>query len=161
MSSAGSGKLLTELLLLATWLGAALLVVAVVAPAAFAVLPTRALAGALVGRILPVLFLSGLAIGVAVALLELIETRDRYTGRRALAGLALAVACVVTQFVIGARIDRARASIGPSLDALDAGDPRRAAFGRLHAASVAGLGVAMLAAGTALAVSLVALRSRS
>ena len=42
---------------------------AVVAPAAFAVLPTRTLAGALVGRVLPVLFWCGMLVGVGVAVL--------------------------------------------------------------------------------------------
>jgi hypothetical protein len=37
-------------------------------------------------------------------------------------------------------------SIGVPIDALPASDPRRADFGRLHAFSVALLGVAMLAA---------------
>ena len=54
---------------LSAWLGAAVLVAAVVAPAAFAVLPTRTLAGALVGRVLPVLFYSGAVVGVVAALL--------------------------------------------------------------------------------------------
>ena len=43
---------LMSLSLLDAWLGAAIFVAAFVAPAAFAVLPTRALAGAIVGRIL-------------------------------------------------------------------------------------------------------------
>ena len=50
--------------LLAAWLGATIIVGAVVAPAAFAVLPTRTLAGAVVGRVLPPLFWSGAVIGV-------------------------------------------------------------------------------------------------
>ena len=41
---------LISIALVAAWLGAALVVAAVVAPAAFDVLPTRTLAGALVGR---------------------------------------------------------------------------------------------------------------
>jgi hypothetical protein len=46
-------------LLLAAWLGAGMLLAAVVAPAAFAVLPSRTLAGALVGRVLPTVFIAG------------------------------------------------------------------------------------------------------
>ena len=92
------GAHLTSLVVLSLWLGAALVVGAVVAPAAFAVLPTRTLAGALVGRVLPALFWSGAAVGLLVAMLG----RDR-------------------------------------------GVSRRVAFGRLHMASVALLGVAGLA----------------
>ena len=49
---------------LSAWLGAGLLFAAVVAPAAFRVLPSRALAGALAGAVLPVLFWTGAAVGV-------------------------------------------------------------------------------------------------
>jgi len=52
-------------ILLSAWLGAAVLVTTVVAPAAFAVLPSRTLAGALVGRVLPVLFIAGLVVALA------------------------------------------------------------------------------------------------
>jgi hypothetical protein len=51
-------RFLTAALLIAFWGGAAILTIAIVTPAAFAVLPTRALAGSLVGRVLPALFLS-------------------------------------------------------------------------------------------------------
>jgi uncharacterized membrane protein len=44
-----SVRLLGAAAVLAAWIGAALLVATVVAPAAFAVLPSRALAGAVVG----------------------------------------------------------------------------------------------------------------
>ena len=44
-----AGRLVVVAAVLAVWLGTVLLTAAVVAPAAFAVLPTRALAGALVG----------------------------------------------------------------------------------------------------------------
>ena len=62
------------LVLLSAWLGAAVLVATVVAPAAFAVLPTRTLAGALVGRVLPVLFIAGLVVALASLWLD---SRDR------------------------------------------------------------------------------------
>jgi len=52
-------------ILLSAWLGAGVLFATVVAPAAFAVLPSRALAGALVGRVLPVIFVSGIVAAVA------------------------------------------------------------------------------------------------
>jgi len=55
---------LIEIVLLAAWLGAAIFFSVVVAQAAFAVLPTRTLAGALVGRILPVLFFAGMILGL-------------------------------------------------------------------------------------------------
>lgn len=140
-----------EGLLLALWLGAAGFFAIVVARAAFAVLPTRALAGALVGRILPVLFVTGIVVGAAVVLLEWPATRDRW-GRVA-SGSAMAAACAVAQLLVAPRIERLRASIGAPLETLAADDARRAAFGRLHAVSVGWLGVAILAAAVALIIA--------
>ena len=136
------------LLALAAWLGAALLTAAVVAPAAFAALPTRALAGAVVGRVLPVLFLSGLAVGLVVSARLLLGDGDGggYARARLVAAVVLAVSCAVAQFAIAPRIERLRASIGPSIEALSPDDPRRGTFGRLHGLSVLALGLGMLAA---------------
>lgn len=127
-------------LLGAGWLGATLLFGAIVAPAAFAVLPSRALAGALVGRVLPSLFFGGMLIGLAPLLLA---WQPRVTWAKA-AGLLASTCCAVAQFAVAGRIERLRASLGGPLDALAAADPRRAAFARLHLMSVALLGVAAL-----------------
>jgi hypothetical protein len=150
MNRPGVGLVLIETWLLTLWLGAALFFAVVVAPAAFAVLPTPALAGGLVGRLLPPLFASGVVVGVAILVIEL---RWRRTGRRLRASAAgvMLTACAVAQFVIGGRIDRLRTAAGVPMVALEQDDPRRAAFGRLHALSVAALGAAMIAAGTAAA----------
>lgn len=136
-------------LMLAAWLGAVVLFGAVVAPAAFAALPSRTLAGAVVGRVLPVLFISGL---VAGALVMLSGTRLRGAPRltRLMAGTLVVASCAVAQFVIGSRIEQVRASVGDSLESLPQGDPARVTFGRLHGLSVAGLGIAVLGAATAL-----------
>ena len=150
----GSAARVASLLLLAAWLGAALLTAAVVAPAAFAVLPTRALAGALVGRVLPAIFLSGAATGGIVAVAE--GARRGPGGRRGramlVAALLLAAGCLLAQLGISPRIERLRAEAGAPIDKLAVGDPRRVAFGRLHGASVVALGVSMLAGAVALAI---------
>lgn len=132
---------LVAIALLAAWLGAATLVAAVVAPAAFAVLPTRTLAGALVGRVLPVIFWSGMGLGViSIALLRAVGA-----GRAGIAGAAVCIiACAVAQLVISPRIERIRTAIGGPIDALALADPRRAEFGRLHGMSVLAMGVAGL-----------------
>jgi hypothetical protein len=142
------------IVLLAVWLGAAVLVAAVVAPAAFAVLPTRTLAGALVGRVLPVVFWCGLVIGLAVAWLA---WPARWTSA---AAAVLAGSCAIAQLVVAPRIAAIRASVPGGMEALDPADPRRAAFGRLHGASVAWMGLGGLAALAALAL-LVHLSTRS
>ena len=139
-----------ETVLLAAWLGAAILAAAVVAPAAFRVLPSRTLAGALVGQVLPVIFISGLVVGVAAVALES-RVGARFA-RITVSGpfIALIVGCIVAQFIIGPKIETVRAAIGGAVDALDAADPRRVQFGKLHAFSVLWMGVAMVGATWAL-----------
>ena len=156
--TARAGVPLTETLLLAVWIGAALLFTLVVAPAAFAVLPTRTLAGALVGRVLPVIFYAGVVIGSLIVLLDIIGRTGAW-GRSA-AGAVAALACAIAQLVVGTRIDRLRAAISGPLDALAGDDPRRIAFGKLHAISVGWLGLAMVAAIVALALAVRALPPR-
>jgi uncharacterized protein DUF4149 len=152
-------RVVSEALLLAVWIGIAVFFSVVVAPAAFAALPSRALAGAIVGRVLPVIFLTGLLVGGLVAGMELSAVvRDWW---RAGPALLLTVSCAIAQFAVGGRIQRLRTAIGPSLDALAADDARRVAFGRLHALSVVWLAVGVAAAAVALVASLLVLRGRS
>jgi hypothetical protein len=149
MSARAMQLSITSIGLLSAWLGASLLVAAVVAPAAFAVLPTRTLAGALVGRVLPVLFWSGIALGVAVAFLG----SQLNLGKIGIgAAIVFAAACAVAQFGIAPRIEALRAAIGGPVDALDVGDPRRMAFGRMHGMSVLLMGIGMVAALVALII---------
>ncbi|HZI40755.1 MAG TPA: DUF4149 domain-containing protein [Gemmatimonadaceae bacterium] len=155
----GRGVPVTETLLLALWIGAALLFAIVVAPAAFSVLPTRTLAGALVGRVLPVIFYAGVVIGSLIVILDLMGKTGSWA--RTAAGAVSALACAIAQLVVGTRIDRLRAAIGGPLDALALDDPRRIAFGQLHAISVGWLGVALLAAIIALALAVRSLPPRN
>ena len=135
--------------LLSAWLGAAVLLATVVAPAAFAVLPSRTLAGALVGRVLPVVFIAGLVVALAALWLDSGDRGRAIRVRRAMLVVA-AVSCAAAQFAVGPRIERVRKEIGGPVEQLAPDDPRRIAFGRLHAASVAWLGLAMVAAVTTL-----------
>ena len=138
-----------ELGVLALWLGGAVLFSAAVAPAAFAVLPTRALAGDIVGRVLPVIFYAGLAVGVLTIALERADAEEWRWSTAVVTGALVAVACATAQFIVGRRIEAVRSRISGPLDALVPGDPLRVEFGRLHGVSVALLGVAMLAAAIA------------
>ena len=149
---------ISQVVVLAAWLGAVLLVGTVVAPAAFATLPSRALAGAVVGRVLPAIFLTGLAVGLFLVPGRLAGSAG--LGRQ-IAGGVLVLSCAISHLVVGARISALRQAIEPSLDALDPGDPRRVMFGRLHALSVAGLGIGVLAAVVALGLAIGALQRRS
>jgi len=88
------GVPVTETIVLAVWIGAALLFTLVVAPAAFAVLPTRTLAGALVGRVLPVIFYAGVVAGVLVVILDVAARANSWsrTGSAAIATIACFIA---------------------------------------------------------------------
>lgn len=147
-------RLQAAALLLAAWLGAALITVAVVAPGAFDVLPSRTIAGVMVGRVLPTLFIAGMVVGVAAALCG-------GPRRVAVAALIAAVSCAVSQFWITPKLDRLRATIAGPIDVLPPGDARRVAFGALHGYNVAGLGTAMIGAAVCLWFLLVAMRPRA
>jgi uncharacterized protein DUF4149 len=137
------------IVLLAAWLGATLIVGAVVAPAAFAVLPSRTLAGALVGRVLPSLFWSGGAVGVIAAWLA---RRPRRIAA-VVGALTMAAASLIAQTVVTPRIESVRTSVAGPIDALARDDVRRIAFGRLHGVSVALLGLAAAAAAVTLVLT--------
>jgi hypothetical protein len=144
----------------ACWIGAALLLAAVVAPAAFAVLPSRAVAGAVVGRILPAIFVAGLVGASATVLLDLAGPRLSGASGRLVLGVIWAASCALAQFVVAGRISRIRGTIGPSVDALTVDDARRIAFGRLHGASVGLLTLAIVAAMGIAVLASVAARPR-
>ena len=146
-------------LLLSAWLGAAALFTAAVAPAAFAVLPARALAGAFVGRVLPVVFLSGLAVALLAFGLDWPYARTALDRWRGGALIVAVVATATAQFLVGPRIQSLRVAMGPVIEALAVDDPRRRAFGLLHAMAVGWLGVAMLAVLVALVAHAIASRS--
>jgi hypothetical protein len=147
-------------LLLAAWLGAGILFAAVVAPAAFAVLPSRTLAGALVGEVLPTVFVAGMVVAILSAVLDR-GTAGRASRVRRAALVVLALSCGVAQFVVGPRIERVRGEIGGPVEQLAPSDPRRVAFGRLHAISVAWLGLAMLSGATAVVLMSIAPKTRT
>jgi hypothetical protein len=136
---------LLEVSLLSAWLGAAILVAAVLAPAAFRVLPSRTQAGAIVGAVLPVIFIAGLVLAVVVAILS-VKSEGRLRAGIGGAMAAIVIGCAAAQFGVAPRIESVRASISGPVDSLDPSDPRRAQFGRLHGISVMLMGVAMLGA---------------
>ena len=139
---------IARLVLACVWLGAALLFIAVVAPAAFAALPTRTLAGALVGAVLPPLFYAGIAVGAALIGIGASGNRRWIVTPGTVGGFLIAISCAGAQLYVAPRIERARAAIAGPVESVPATDPRRIAFGRLHLASVIWLGVAVIGAAT-------------
>jgi hypothetical protein len=131
-------------LLLAAWLGAALYFTVVVTRAAFAVLPSRTMAGALVGQTLPVLFETGMMVGALLVGLALFSARSPMRSASLAGGAVIFILTFLARFVLLARIARLRLSMPAAVDSLPVTDPSRQAFGQLHALSVGALGLAML-----------------
>lgn len=136
-------------LLLALWLGAALFFSFAVAQSAFAVLPSRELAGNVVNRTLAIVNYSGFVIGL-ILLLSSFVSRSAVSRAKLLIEQILlfwlTAACAVGQFVIGAQLHSLRQQIGRPIDEIAADDPLRVTFNDLHVYSVIILMTAMLAA---------------
>ena len=142
-----------RLLVVAVWLGSAVFFSGAVAPSAFAVLPSRELAGAVVGRTLTILNVGGFVAGLLLLAGVLAGRRLArwYSWVTEIGALAvLAGATFVGQFVISAQMGALRAQMGRPVDEVAADDPLRVAFNVLHGNSVAALSAAMLAAVVAL-----------
>jgi hypothetical protein len=131
-------------LVLAAWLGASLYFTIVVTQAAFAVLPSRTVAGALVGQILPPLFVTGMFVGAFLIVVARLATGGVVRSTTLVGGLAILALSALARFAILPRIAALRASLPQAIDSLPATDPARHAFGQLHALSVGALGFAML-----------------
>ncbi len=137
-----------RLLLLGLWLGGSVFFMAV-AQVAFAILPERELAGAIVGRSLTVLNFAGMAIAVLILLMSFVTARGTSVALAwidRLLILIVAIACAVGQFVIGFMIASVRLQMGGrKIDEFSADDPLRIQFNQAHEYSVWVLAAAMIA----------------
>lgn len=126
-----------RLTLLSVWLGAMAYFSFVVAPAAFAVLPTRQLAGNLVNRALGITELIGIVLGATLIVLLLIaRTARRKSFWFELALLSsMTAAMLISRLVVSQRLHELRARLG-DVSALAATDPHRLTFDQLHQYSV-------------------------
>jgi hypothetical protein len=125
------------LLSLTVWVGG-LIFFPAVAQTAFSVLPTRQLAGLVVGRSLVILHWMGIISGMVFLTSSLLYNRFStgsahvFAARHGLIVLML-VLTLSSQFAIIPRMDALRASIHGEIDSLPADNPDRVQFGRLHA----------------------------
>ena len=137
-----------RLLLLSIWLGSAVFFIGV-AQSAFAVLPQRELAGAVVNRTLSILNYAGIVIAVVLILTSFVTAKNlnRITvwAERFLL-LIIAAACAVGQFVIGFWLSVIRGHMGRPVDEVAVDDPLRIQFNNLHEWSVWVLMIGMAAA---------------
>jgi hypothetical protein len=144
-----------RLLLLASWLGAAIFFSAAVAPSAFRVLrafnvPNASeIAGTIVTRTLSVINTSGFIFGLLLLLIAFV-LKEGYTRRAFLLQTALllivAITTAVGEWVIAAKMRGIRATLHTTIDQLPASDPSRVAFDALHGYSVTSLSIAIIAA---------------
>lgn len=131
-----------QFLSLGVWVGAALFVGVLLAPGAFATLPTRELAGNVVGMALARLHLLGYACGAVYLLASVLAARSVNALARpaVVCVLAMLLLTAATQFGVNAKAgdlrQQMRSEFG-SVDATPAGHALRAQFGRLHGVSSA------------------------
>lgn len=124
------------LLSLIVWLGGLIFFAFVLAPTAFSVLPTRHLAGTLVGRTLGTLHWMGIVSGLVFLASSILYSRFTkgtphvFAARHVLICLMLALT-LISQFGIIPRMDTLRTSIG-EIDSVTADNPARMQFDGLH-----------------------------
>ncbi len=150
-----------RLSLIAVWLGAAVFFSFAVAPSVFSVLPARELAGAVVSRTLSIVNTGGFVI--SLLLLSSAFLYRKIASRRAFYAelVTLSIVALTTftgQWIIAARLQTLRATMGRPIDEVAQSDPLRIAFNSLHGYSVTALSLGMLAA--LLALLLIARRSK-
>jgi hypothetical protein len=143
------------MLLLASWLGAAIFFSAVVAPAVFRVLRTFALtnaneiAGTIVTRTLSVINTSGFILGLLLVISAFAVEQSYRQRSFVLEIVMLMTLSIVTglgEWVIAARMRELRATMRLPIDQVALNDPSRLAFAALHGYSVTALGIAIIAA---------------
>jgi hypothetical protein len=124
------------LLSLIVWLGG-LVFFPVVAQTAFSVLPSRHLAGLVVGRSLNILHWMGIVSGLVFLAASLLYNRltsgaaHALGGRHLLIGLML-VLTLISQFAIIPRMDTLREAIPGEIDSVPPDNPARMQFDALH-----------------------------
>ena len=121
---------------LVVWLGGLIFFAFAVAPAAFAVLPTRHLAGNIVGRTIAILHWLGIISGLVFLASSLLYsqftrgTPHAFAARNIVIVLMLALT-LTSQFGIIPRMDTLRASMG-EIDSVPPDNPARIQFDALH-----------------------------
>lgn len=126
-----------ELLGLSLWLGSDVFLSFVVAPGAFRILPSRDLAGAIVGHSLWWMHFLGVTCGVILLVARLLRTRSfaSLVAPAALCVVLMMLLTVVSQHAVSPKMAALRVQMG-SIEATSPGSPLLAEFSRLHRLSV-------------------------
>ena len=139
-----------EVLLLSVWLGSMIFFSFAVAPSAFAVLPTRELAGVMVTSAIGKVEVLGLVIGPLLILIQAASWRVRYSSKaiktvQPLLVVVMIAAAALSRFWISPRMVSLRGAMGGHIDDVPVADPVRIQFNDLHQYSVVLMGTAMIA----------------
>lgn len=118
------------LLALIIWVGGIVFFAFVMAPTLFGVLPSRNLAGAVVGRSLAALHWMGIVSGVVFLVASWFELRRPFAVRNLLVA-AMLLFTLISQFSVSGRMQKLRAAM-IDVDAVAVSDARRVEFNRLH-----------------------------
>ena len=129
---------------LGVWIGSIIFFSFVAAPALFRILPKPEMAGGVVSVILSDLHVIGIACAILFLASTFVIPLQKARLLRILVGLML-VLTAISLFGIMPQMERIRASVGGSIEALPHQDAGRAAFDRLHQLSVALEGAVLLA----------------
>jgi len=138
-----------RILLVGLWLGAACFFSFAGAPSAFAVLPSRELAGSVISRTLAIVNYSGLIISLILLASSFVRQSETNRFRLLTERFLLVIfglACGVGQFVIALWLAYIRSQMNRPVDELAVEDPLRLQFNNLHEYSVWFLITAMVAA---------------
>lgn len=139
-----------EALILVVWLGSMIFFSFAVAPTAFAVLPSRHLAGEVVTSSIGKVEVFGLVCGTLLVLLQLIDWSKSRAGAaskslRLIGVLVMLAAAAGSRFWISPTMRSLRASMGGTIDDVAKTDPLRVQFDNLHQYSVGLMTTAMIA----------------
>ncbi len=127
------------LLSLVVWLGGLIFLAFVEAPTVFSpgLLPTRHMAGSIVGRSLTILHYMAIASGIVFLISSIVYSRITTGSAHVLAGRHIVIALMlvltlISQFAISPRMHSIRTQLGV-IDSAPLDNPQRAEFDRLHA----------------------------
>ncbi len=138
-----------EILLLGVWLGAMMFFSFAVAPSAFAVLPTREMAGVMVTSSISKLEVLGMVVGTLLILIHVTRWRSRRSSfavklLHAALLIVMTLSAALSRFWISPAMVSLRAQMGGRIDDVAATDPLRIQFNDLHQYSVGLMSAAMI-----------------
>jgi hypothetical protein len=143
------GAAFIEVLLLGVWLGSMMFFSFAVAPSAFAVLPTREMAGVMVTSSIGKLEVLGMVLGALLLLMHAANWRQRASSGavkilQSVLLLLMIGSAALSRFWISPAMVSLRAQMGGRIDDVAITDPLRVEFNDLHQYSVGLMSAAMI-----------------